>query len=285
MSRVAIHDAYGLNPIDGALLTTSVGGAYDRQRLVLTGELEELERQPKPKMVKAESDKEALIVAQKVLNDVQATVDRAKTKVPLPTWLHNPDEFKAVVLTVVFESSSQKNHVSRPSVEQTMNTYDLSPASADDVSAKITQASQQILEMDGLMGSINSKFEQLARHAKSPEEMKILAKMGITSVDGIYALDPGKFRPDDGAEYNPRNMIHVLKAVDHFMDNPAEAMREGMSLYGPKAISEIRAFMSDRMPAPAGYNPGVSPSIMGAISPPAPPASPGYTNRYGPGLM
>jgi len=322
----APHDVFDINgllvagPGNEGFITTSAGGAYDRQRLVydrermvLNYELQQLDNsrgpdapQGLPKSEKVTLDQQYLDVANQALGNVQAAVDRAQNKVPQPTWLHDPSEFQ-VVVNHFFDKASQKTFQRSyqqgdgSTLDQTINSYDVRPTAVEDVSAKILQVTSQISQMDQLVKSIDDKFSVIDTASSSSDEKLILSKMlglssGVThaslSIDAIYAVDPGRFEPKDGegrpTKYDPKNLCDVLQAVEYFLENPARGMAEGMRLFGPNAIKELRDTMAD-MPKPA------APSIEGALAPYSNgplalenldddnrPGSPGYNRKYRP---
>lgn len=239
----AIHDANGFNPVD-SFIETSFGGAYDRQRMVLRYEVQELETEFAPKTQKAGNDLSCMRAAEEALSLMQAQIN----KIPQPSWVSDPAQF-STKMNLYFDAAARANDVPKARMDSAVDRYDLAPQSKDDVSGKINLVNQQIAQMDALVNNIDSKFNELAQLAQSPQEFKALSQMGITSIDGIYAIDPGRFVPKDGdgrpTQYDPKNLIHALQAIEHFLENPALATMEGMRLFGPRAINELREVMRD----------------------------------------
>ena len=119
---------------------------------------------------------------------------------------------------------------------------------AKDIESKIDELSNQMNTMTQLEEDINSKFHELSDNPKiHAEELKILSKMGITSIDAIYAFDPGKHRekfmpngPDgEPIQYDARNLVHNFYGIRHFMYHPAEALADGMKPFDAKAVEKL----------------------------------------------
>jgi hypothetical protein len=227
--------------------------------MILNYELKELERDNAPKTAKIPNDRPYLDTAKDAMSLVQRAVTRAMDEVPQPTWLSNPSQFRAVVNASLNVASIRNlgqgyEEGDKSKLDQVVGTYNIRPAIPDEVGAKIEQISHQINQMDALVQNIDAKFNEIAQLAKSPQEFVALSKMGITTIDGIYAIDPGRFTPKDGdgrpMGYDPRNIIHGLQAIEHFMNDPAKASAEGMKLYGPKAVEQLQRAMKDQPLAP-----------------------------------
>ncbi len=294
------HDANGL-PVAGegneGLIQTSFGGAYDRQRMIWMHELNELERDNVPKTEKLNVDRNCLSVAHDAINLVQKAVNKAINEVPQPSWLTNPKEFRDIV-NIAFSQTSEKKMGRSYSegdgsrLDQVIKIYDVRPELPDnvdhlphDLTQKQDQIAAQIAQMDALVKSIDEKFNKLAQEA-TPEEFKRLSSLGITSIDGAYGFHPGgEFNPvnhkGERVEYDPKNLIHVFQAMDHFMTDVSAGLAKGMRMHGPNAVNEVRQFVSDRMAADLGYNPGVRDSIVKQLmEPPRPIAQPMGANPY-----
>lgn len=275
-----VFDANGFKVAKGneGFITTSVGGATDRQRMILTHEWQELEnsRSPSapqglPRTETINTDRVCIQAADKALSIMQAQVN----KIPQPTWVSDKAAFSHV-MNGLFEAEGEKRGVSPSRMNSAVDTYNLRPQAHPDVTNKSAMVQSQIRQMDELVAKIDKSFDEIAKLAKSPQDLKALSLMGVTSIDGIYAVDPGYFEPKDGegrpTKYDPKNITHVLQAIDHFMQNPARAMMAieeggmGMHLFGPKAIDELRLIVGERAPTAPGNNFDASPGIMNQVN-------------------
>jgi len=283
-TEVGARDWKG-DPVAGAdhegLITTSLGGAYDRERMIRQYELHELESsrsasapQGLPKTERVNEDRACMQAADEALSAMQAEIN----KVPQPTWVSNNQKF-AIAMEGLFNASAESYGVPQGKMNKAMDVYGFWPKTKDDVAGKVQAVQNQIQQMDGLVQSIDKKFSILEEVAISKDDKMALSSMlglgsGVThntmSIDAIYAVDPGRFEPKDGegrpTKYDPRNLIHVLQAVEHLLENPARGLAEGMSLYGPNAIAKLRETLSDRTLAAPEYNPGVSNSMINQIN-------------------
>lgn len=294
----SVHDVNGRSPVgEGAFIHTSFGGASDRQRMIWQFERQELEKNFSPKSQKTNEDLSCIKAAEEALSAVQMAVN----KVPQPSWVSDTQQFP-VQMQKIFDASARSNDIPKSKMDSAVERYDLFPQTAAQVSHKIDMVNQQIQQMDTLIKSIDEKFTSLTQHV-NPEELKRLSAMGITSVDGIYAIDPGYFKPKDAngnvVEYDPANLIHGLQAIEYFLQDPGKAKMDNMRMFGPRAIEELRMIMEDRTPAEPGKNFGVQPSLLRDMDRPRstdPNANPdddnnpnnnGYNrrNRFNPGLL
>ena len=240
------HDAYGFAATGReAFISSSFGHAYDQSRIALKHEALTLNQNPAPKTQQAEEDAACMEAAGAALSLVQGAIN----KIPQPSWVNDPEQFKTQV-DIYFHKAAEQNGVSPSRMDAAVDNYNMRPASKHDVSAKLAQVNQQIQMMDSLVNNINNSFNETFRLAKSPAEFKALTQMGVTSIDGIYAVDPGFFKPKDlngnPVDYDPKNLLHSLQAIERFLDNPATATVElGIRLFGPKAIEQLREVMRE----------------------------------------
>jgi len=240
-----------------AWITTSLGGGYDSIRMGLqykVGELAELEIRNVPKTERVNEDRACMQAADEALNFMQQKIK----EVPQPKWVNDSAAF-GKNMAAIFNQAAAEHQIPQSKMDNALATYDLRPASKNDVAGKIQAVESQIRQMDQLVQNIDEKFSIIEKTAISPDDKLNLSRMlglgsGVThssmSIDAIYAVDPGRFKPQGKDHYDPRNLIDVLQAVDHFLENPARGLAEGMSLYGPNAIKELREALSDALKKP-----------------------------------
>lgn len=274
-----IHDAYGFSPLD-SFIQTSFGGAYDYQRMVYKKEIADLEIELDPD---GPSIQERTIEDKGLLNVIDGAktkfgehIEKAVEKVPQPTWLNNPEEYKLVENYFLDQASLAA--FNRPYVEgdgskldRTINTYNVRSqipghVQADRVADVARQANRErqsyvkglVAKMDGHAAEVDKTCEEVRKLAITPEDAKNFVQQGVKSLDDIQAIYPGYFQPADGSKYNKYNMAHILEAAEFCVKNPALAKAMDMQVFSSREMNEIREIAKLRNNSELGYQANTS---------------------------